>query len=438
MASANTDWFGQGRQAWEKAQQSYWQNWMRWMQSNPTADSPFPSFAANVAPDMEQFWSESFVDAFDRWRQMFFPKAPESAKDFMGRATGMGRSYLQMAEAFYRAGSGKGSIDEELINSWLGAMQVSFKQWKQQLESGFDVEMPGIPGFESMVMKFWQSMIDTMMSGAALQGREFPDFSAMMFPGAGPGRQQLDKMLGMPALGYGREKQEKIRQFSELLAQYGDALKAYRIAFAGLGMRSFKEMKKRLDELEQPIDSMRGLYDFWVEVNEDVYGKFAMSDEYQVIYGDLVNSLMAVRQASRELMEDMYEAMHLPTQTDVDALSSKLQQARRENRELRKQFTALNRRVDILEKEADKKPSKTTRKTASRKVVTQKDDLTQIKGIGSKMQERLYEHGITAMEQLAAMSRQSVEELEKAINATGRITREQWVRQARSMLDDEN
>ncbi len=436
MASSNTDWFEQGSQAWVKAQQDYWQNWMHQMQSNSAAGNPFASFSANTVPGMGQSWPESFIDAFNRWRQMFSPKAPEPAKDFMERTAEMGKSYLRMAEAFHNAGSGNSDANEELVNSWLDTMQAGFKQWKQQLKSGLNIDMPEIFGFERMAMKSWQDMAGSMMRGLAPQDWDFPGFSAAMFPETGRTREQLDKMLGMPALGYGREKQAKVQRLVELLVKYGEALKAYKIAFAGLGIRSIKATKKRFGELEQPIDSMRGLYDFWIDVNEDVYGRFAMSDEYQVVYGDLVNSLMAVQRASGELMEDVYQAMNLPTRTDLEAVSRKLQQARRENRQLRRQFAILSGRMDQLEKAGAKKPPKAREKAVSKKVSTQKDDLTRIKGIGPRVQERLYEQGITAMEQLATMSQQSVEDLEKAINVTGKITREQWVKQARAMLGD--
>lgn len=53
------------------------------------------------------------------------------------------------------------------------------------------------------------------------------------------------------------------------------------------------------------------------------------------------------------------------------------------------------------------------------------------------MQEQLFEQGVTAFTQLAEMGQQAIDELEKNINSTGRVTREQWVKQAKAMLDGE-
>ncbi len=432
MASSNTSWFEQSGQAWVKTQQDYWQNWLRRMQANSMTGNPFASLSEVPFSGMNQPWP----GAFEQWWQMFSPNEAEPIKDFMRRTSDMGKSYLRMAEAFYKASSGNNDTSEEIVNSWLDMVQAGFKQWRKQLKSGFNVDMPEIFGFERMMMKSWQEAADAMMRGLAIQDWEFPGFSSAMFPETGKAREQLNKILGMPAMGYGRERQEKVQRLVELFVKYGEALKAYKIAFAGMGIRSIKAMKKKLGELQQPIDSMRGLYDFWVDVNEDVYGKFAMSDEYRVVYGDLVNSLVAVQQASNELMEDVYQAMNLPTRTDLEAVSRRLQQVRRENRQLRKQLTALSERLNKLEKAETEKPPEARRQTASGKVSMQKDDLTRIKGIGPKIQERLYEQGITAMEQLAAMGQQSVKELEEVLNATGKITREQWIKQAKAMLED--
>jgi len=436
MASSTTDWFEQGNKAWTRAQQDYLKNWDNWTKANGAA-SPFSAFNTPNMPGMGQ-WGEGL----NQWQKMFMPQAPDPVKDFMDRTTEMGKSFMQMAETFYSAGPDSGEAGEDMIDGWLNAMQGGFKQWKKQLESGYNVDMPEIFGIEKVAMQSWQEMADSMMRGMTPGDWEFPGFSAAMFPETGKARDHLDKMLGIPALGYSREKQQKVQRLAELLVKYGEALKAYKIAFAKEGITSIKAMKKKLSRLDQPIESMRGLYDFWVDVNEEVYAKFAMTDEYQVVYGDLVNSLMAVKQVSNDIADDIYQSMHLPTRSEVDSLAQAVQQSRRENRHLKKQLAELTKRFDEqpdnpVTQAARKKA--TSRKKASKKkpsVKTQAsdDDLTRIKGIGPKMQEQLNEQGITMFKQLAAMNKQAIEDMEKAINAGGKATREQWVKQAKGML----
>src|SRR4051794_32207475 len=62
------------------------------------------------------------------------------------------------------------------------------------------------------------------------------------------------------------------------------------------------------------------------------------------------------------------------------------------------------------------------------------DDLTRIKGIGRKMQERLNALGIRTLAQLAALTPEEIARVDAAIEFPGRIERERWVEQAKALL----
>ena len=64
------------------------------------------------------------------------------------------------------------------------------------------------------------------------------------------------------------------------------------------------------------------------------------------------------------------------------------------------------------------------------------DDLTEIKGVGPKMAQRLSEHGITSFAQIAEWSTQTVAEMNEKLGCLpGMIERADWVRQARELAD---
>ena len=73
------------------------------------------------------------------------------------------------------------------------------------------------------------------------------------------------------------------------------------------------------------------LYDLWVEVSEEHYAEFAMSEEYQALYGDMVNRLMVLKKHYHEITDDFLGAMNLPNTREVDTMQQRLQQLRREN-----------------------------------------------------------------------------------------------------------
>jgi predicted flap endonuclease-1-like 5' DNA nuclease len=61
------------------------------------------------------------------------------------------------------------------------------------------------------------------------------------------------------------------------------------------------------------------------------------------------------------------------------------------------------------------------------------DDLTAIKGLGPKAAEKLQASGVTRLAQIAAWSAADIEKYDEALNARGRIARDDWVGQAKAL-----
>ena len=62
------------------------------------------------------------------------------------------------------------------------------------------------------------------------------------------------------------------------------------------------------------------------------------------------------------------------------------------------------------------------------------EDLSQIKGIGPSFVKRLNAAGIHGITQIAALDEGGVKDLETSLKCKGRITREEWVKQAQQLL----
>ncbi|TNG02282.1 MAG: class III poly(R)-hydroxyalkanoic acid synthase subunit PhaE [Gammaproteobacteria bacterium] len=418
MPEDPSKWFEQGSQAWLTAQQEYWKMWAE-MTGTTTPPAPTEGGLAGFGA-----WSE----ALEQWQNLFLGKPNDPVKDMFQRTSEIGKQYMNMAERFYHSSSEHPKA-EDMIDGWLGSLEDSFKHWKKQLESGLEVDMPDVYGLGKTTVKAWQHMAEKMLSAA-----QVPEISLNQIPGYAMARDHFVKSLGAPAMGLSRERQEQLQRLAERLLEYGEALRAYKLAFAKNGLRSIEALSVRFNKMshdDEEIKSLRALYDLWVEVNEEIYDKFAMSDEYQVVYGDMVNSLMAVRKEMNTLAEDSYRAMNLPTRSDLDAVAQRAQQARRENRALKRELERLSKRMEELQQASSAKASPSRQQ--KRKTVT-RDDLTQIKGIGPKMQQRLYEQGITAFEQLATLNKKAISNLEQTMNIAGKATREEWVKQAKGLL----
>ncbi len=64
---------------------------------------------------------------------------------------------------------------------------------------------------------------------------------------------------------------------------------------------------------------------------------------------------------------------------------------------------------------------------------TQPDDLKLISGIGLALEKKLRKQGLSSYRQLAALGDQDITRIEAAIKATGRIRREDWIGQAKTL-----
>jgi predicted flap endonuclease-1-like 5' DNA nuclease len=62
------------------------------------------------------------------------------------------------------------------------------------------------------------------------------------------------------------------------------------------------------------------------------------------------------------------------------------------------------------------------------------DDLTEIRGIGKVIERRLRELGVTSFRQLAELSQEDAKKINEAIDFPGRVERERWIEQARTLL----
>jgi len=73
--------------------------------------------------------------------------------------------------------------------------------------------------------------------------------------------------------------------------------------------------------------------------------------------------------------------------------------------------------------------------SCTRSGVEDVDDLTRIKGIGAKLNQRLNGLGIFRYSQIAELTREDIEKLDDQLRFKGRIDREKWVEQAKALAE---
>lgn len=325
-------------------------------------------------PDWMKQWQALSQQSVNAWTEV--------ARDAMNQA-GKGRvdGFEQWSRAF-AAGPGTGGQAETIERLVDGAKNyVAFMQsliaaaganapggmpsWGDALRQAFT--MPGGPAlFEHPLARLWKEHATAGNAQAAF-GKLFG-----ALPGGGNPADELKAWLQLPAFGYLREHQEHQQKSAVAWVEYQEQLARYNAKMLEAARRGFELFEGKLTEREQPgrqIESLRALYDLWVDAAEEGYAEVALSNEFREVYGALVNAQMRVRSQIQQEVERVAVDLGMPTRTELNSIGERLQTLRRELRaqgggDLAREVARL--RAEVAALKAASKRSETTKSVAEK------------------------------------------------------------------------
>jgi polyhydroxyalkanoate synthase subunit PhaE len=158
-------------------------------------------------------------------------------------------------------------------------------------------------------------------------------------PGAAPGSDGFDEWarvaretLSMPALGLTREQQEEQQALLRAWIDYAQQYARYQALLQRVQDRAGDTMRSQ--GMPTDADSLRTVYDRWVNFSEESYAQAAMSEEFREVYAALVNAQMHLKVLQQRQVERFAMQAGLPTRREVDSLGERLQAVRRELRQM--------------------------------------------------------------------------------------------------------
>jgi len=330
---------------WQALQKQYWNAW-----SDLTRNQ-----AGAATPDAATPWHEGL----EQWSRMFgnAGKQSEAAERLMASAKG----YLSLMQSMLSFATGK-DAGTQGMNSWLDAMRggmnlPGFDGSMFGKMPGFDASAFGkIPGFDPAAFAAMPgfdpasfnmpgfdaaALMNNPMAKALreISGQGIRSFEQLA-AGAAPMLQQMQgeavSWLKAPASGYAREHQEHYQKMALAFVDFQQAVKKYNALIMKSSQRSFEILELKLAERSEPgrqIDSVRALYDLWVDAAEEAYAEIALSEEFRQVYGDVVNSQMRVRSQLQQEVERIGVDLGMPTRTELNSVHKRLHDLRRELRD---------------------------------------------------------------------------------------------------------
>lgn len=133
-----------------------------------------------------------------------------------------------------------------------------------------------------------------------------------------------------PAAAHGY--QELGQRIAQLVAELGQAQAQLNARWNEVIATALRQLAERAPSLgldDASAESVRRLYDEWVDIAESVYAQAARTPAFAAAQADLVNAYSRLRSAQRELIELGARELDLPGRAELDAVHRELRELKR-------------------------------------------------------------------------------------------------------------
>jgi class III poly(R)-hydroxyalkanoic acid synthase PhaE subunit len=304
---------------WQALSRQYWAAWQELSREAAAASGTDPA-------------SVPWHEGFEQWARMFGAGDAGKQSETIERVLASARNFTAFAQAMIAAAT---------------AGQGGAPGWQEALRNGFRIPGVAATPFDNPVA---QALREISGAGA----RSFEQMMQGLAPALDPARE-AKSWLRTPAFGFLREHQEHYQKMAVALIEYQEQASRYNALILKASQRGFELFESKLAAREEPgrqIDSLRALYDLWVDAAEEAYAEVALSPEFREVYGALVNAQMRVRSQVQQEVERIATDFGMPTRSELDSIGQRLHELRRELRNGGSVSSgALAREVETLRRE---------------------------------------------------------------------------------------
>ncbi|WP_133716059.1 class III poly(R)-hydroxyalkanoic acid synthase subunit PhaE [Methylocaldum gracile] len=350
---------------WIATQRKSWDLWLEL--SRQTFESK-PGATDEKAP------ADPWSRLFDLWGTFWMPLIPGHSRESIGKLLDANKAYFRMGEGLWKILSNSYGAAQGAESQWdalsRGIRQMH-EQFGEQLRAAKD-PWSGFATFWGMPLDNWRRVCSAFSILPGDMEKAVRGFGSPYGPETL--HQGMVGLLSMPTIGYTREWQEELQRWGLLWLDYYQALQAYALSLSGITAKAIDLFANELYEKAQKresFDSLRALYNLWIDCSEQAYTDISTSDEFTQAQTLLTNAVFAVKRQEQKMVEETLSAFNMPTRRELDTSHRRVHQLQRRVwqleqtleesgvLELRAEVSALQRELENLRGQARGEKSET-------------------------------------------------------------------------------
>ena len=191
-------------------------------------------------------------------------------------------------------------------------MRVSMETWRQQFNpANPSAEMLNVAqGFQTL----WQSCMSHLNEQSQSAGKD-------------DAQNPFAQLMQTFPLGYAREQQLEWQAYLKALGEYQQCASRLVQQFASVFAQSLQKVPDEVERRKQAghsVESMRELYDVWIECGEQCFASVAREESFVAAQAAQTNALSHLRLAERVLLDRWLQQHDLPTRSELNSLHQKV------------------------------------------------------------------------------------------------------------------
>ena len=276
--------------------------------------------------ELPQQWQQ----LFENFKDQQFPDLSEQQSQLINLVRSQSERFAHFAESL-STGAGEQPATEQLVDNFQTYMQ---QQCNEMLQQQRNLPEP----------------LASLVKSSGLNSETLKKI---------PLREILEKLASSPEIGsspFGAAalSPAQIREVSQALLDYQDALSDYLEHYDQIFNQTGEDLKQLLEQQEDKIDSVRELQNLWVDCYEKAYKKQVFTDSYQASHGRISNSLIRARKLAFTARDKKLKVFGFVTREELDSTIRQQHGMRKQIRSQQQEIEFLKTQLQALQEQITK------------------------------------------------------------------------------------